>query len=146
MYHFRLALAFAVIGFVFTSRPWLRWLHTFSPEAGLVIKHVAILLAIMMLNFADPTIKLEYKTGALGIFLVYLAFMIVFNYQSKWIEESDSDHVQDQTPDGALYVRARTNLNLNPDLARLVTFVLVPFVLVFTGSRLLRRGQKLNLE
>jgi hypothetical protein len=134
------------MGFIFTSKTWLQWLHTFNPEAGLVIKHVAILLSIMMLNFADPSIKLEYKTGALGIFLVYMAFMIIFNYQSKWVEESRSSNVQDQTPDGALYVRARTNLNLNPDLARLVTFVLVPFVLVFTGSRLLRRGQKLNLE
>ena len=146
MYHFRLALAFAVIGFVFTSRPWLRWLHTFSPEVGLAIKHVAILASIMMLNFADPTIKPEYKTGAIGIFLVYLAFMIVFNYQSKWVEDAGSSNVQDQTPDGVLYLRARTNLNLNPDLARLLTFVVVPFVLVFTGSRLLRRGQKLNLE
>jgi hypothetical protein len=107
---------------------------------------IKICLAIIILNYSDNSIKLEYKTGALGIFLVYLAFMIVFNYQSKWIEESESDHVQDQTPDGALYVRARTNLNLNPDLARLLTFVLVPFVLVFAGSKLLRRGQKLNLE
>ena len=146
MYHFRLALGFAVMGLIFTSRTWLQWLHTFSPEAGLAIKHVVILLAIIILNYSDNSIKLEYKTGALGIFLVYLAFMIVFNYQSKWIEESGSGNVQDQTPDGVLYLRARTNLNLNPDLARLVTFVLVPAVLVFAGSKLLRRGQKLNLE
>jgi hypothetical protein len=146
MYHLRLALAFAAMGFIFTSRTWLKWLHTFSPETGLALKHVAILVAIIILNYLDTSIKLEYKTGALGIFLVYLAFMIVFNYQSKWVEDAGSSNVQDQTPDGVLYLRARTNLNLNPDLARIVTFVLVPFVLVITGSHLLRRGQKLNLE
>lgn len=146
MYHFRLALTFAVMGLIFTSRTWLQWLHTFSPEAGLAIKHAAILLAIIILNYSDNSIKLEYKTGALGIFLVYMAFMIIFNYQSKWVEESGSSNVQDQTPDGVIYLRARTNLNLNPDLARIVTFVLVPFILAIMGSRLLRRGQKLNLE
>jgi len=146
MYHFRLALTFAVMGLIFTSRTWLQWLNTFSPEAGLAIKHAAILLAIIILNYSDNSIKIEYKTGALGIFLVYMAFMIIFNYQSKWVEESGSSNVQDQTPDGVIYLRARTNLNLNPDLARIVTFVLVPAVLVFAGSKLLRRGQKLNLE
>ena len=103
-------------------------------------------MAIIIINYLDTSIKLEYKTGALGIFLVYMAFMIIFNYQSKWVEEAGSSNVQDQTPDGVLYLRSRTNLNLNPEVARIVTFVLVPFVLAFIGSRLLRRGQKLNLE
>ena len=146
MYNFRLAFAFAVMGFIFTSRTWLQWLNTFNPETGLALKHIAILMAIIIINYLDTSIKLEYKTGALGIFLVYMAFMIIFNYQSKWVEEAGSSNVQDQTPDGVLYLRSRTNLNLNPEVARIVTFVLVPFVLAFIGSRLLRRGQKLNLE
>ena len=94
----------------------------------------------------DPTLKLEHKTQALGVVMVLAAFNMIFNYQSEWIDESGSENVQVQTPDGALYHRARTILGLNPDMARIVVFVLVPFILVFFGSRLIRNGTKLNIN
>ena len=146
MVHLRLALAFAVAGFVFTSKSWLQWLHRLSPEQGLAIKWAAILGTIFFIDVADPTLKLEYKTQALGAVLVLAAFNIIFNYQSEWIDESGSKNVQVQTPDGALYHRARSNLGLGPEAARLLVFVLVPFMLVFFGSRLVRSGTKLNIN
>ena len=85
-------------------------------------------------------------TKAAGVFLIYVAFMMIFNYQSDWIEESGSENVGDQTADGAVYHRTREALNLSPELARLVTFVLVPFLLVFAGSRLVRNGQKVRMD
>lgn len=146
MIHLRLALAFALAGFIFTSKTWLRWLHSLGPEHGLVVKWVAILGSIILLDMVDPTLKLEHKTQALGVVMVLAAFNIIFNYQSEWISESGSYNVGVQTPDGALYHRARENMGLNPDLARLVTFVFVPFVLVLGGSKLVRNGQKLNIN
>jgi len=143
--HVRLAAAFALVGFIFTSKLWLRWLHSLGPEQGLVVKWVAILGAIFLLDFADPSLKLEHKTQALGAVMVLAAFNMIFNYQSEWIEESGSSNVQVQTPDGALYHRARTNLGLNPELARILVFVLVPFVLVFFGSRLVGIGTTLDV-
>jgi hypothetical protein len=94
----------------------------------------------------DPTLKLEHKTQALGVVMILASFNIIFNYQSEWIDESGSGNVQIQTPDGAIYHRSRTNLNLNPEMARLVTFVLVPFALVLGGSKLVRNGTKLNIN
>lgn len=146
MIHLRLALAFAFVGFVFTSKIWLRWLHGLGPEQGLIVKWVAILGTILLLDVADPTLKLEHKTQALGIVMVLAAFNMIFNYQSEWIDESGSGNVQIQTPDGALYHRARANLGLDPELARLLVFVCVPFALVFFGSRLVRNGTKVNLN
>jgi ABC-type branched-subunit amino acid transport system permease subunit len=146
MLHLRLAAAFAFVGFVFTSKTWLRWLHSLGPEHGLVVKWIAILVTIFLLDFADPTLKLEHKTQAIGVVMVLAAFNMIFNYQSEWIDESGSENVQVQTPDGALYHRARTDLGLNPEPARLFVFVLVPFLLVFFGSRLVRNGTKLNLN
>jgi hypothetical protein len=144
--HLRLAAAFAFIGFIFTSKFWLRWLHKLGPEHGLMVKWVVILGSILLLDWADPSLKLEHKTQALGVVMVLAAFNMIFNYQSEWIEDSGSGNVQVQTPDGALYRRARTILGLEPDLARLFVFVLVPFVLVFFGSRLIRNGTKLNVN
>lgn len=146
MIHLRLALAFGAAGFVFTSKLWLQWLHSLSPEQGLVAKWAAILGTIFLLDLADPTLKLEHKTQALGIVMVLAAFNMIFNYQSEWIDDSGSGNVQVQTPDGALYRRARTNLGLTPELARIAVFVLVPFVLVFFGSRLVRNGRKINID
>lgn len=146
MIHLRLALAFAVVGLVFTSRPWLRWLHSLTPEQGLIVKWSAILISIFLLDIADPSLKLEHKTQALGVVMILAAFNMIFNYQSEWIDESGSGNVQVQTPDGALYRRARANLGLNPEMARIAVFVLIPFILVFFGSRLVRNGTKLNLN
>jgi hypothetical protein len=146
MIHLKLALAFAVAGYIFTSKLWLGWLHSLGPEQGLVVKWVAILGCIFAIDLVDPTLKLEHKTQALGVVMVLAAFNIIFNYQSEWIDESGSGNVQIQTPDGALYHRARTNLGLNPDVARIIVFVLVPFVLVLGGSKLVRNGTKLNVN
>lgn len=142
----RLALAFALVGLVFTSGPWLRWLHSLGPEQGMLIKWCSILVAIFLLDYADPTLKMEHHTQALGVIMVLAAFNMIFNYQSEWIDDSGSGNVQVQTPDGALYRRARQNLGLDPEWARILVFVFVPFTLVFFGSRLVRSGKKINIE
>ena len=145
MYHLRLALGIAMVGFVFTSRTWLNLMHRLSPEVGLLIKTLAAFVSILFLYWADPSIKIVHKGQAVGILLVYTAFMMIFNYQSDWVQESGSDNVGDQTVDGAIYTRARRSLNLDPELARLVTFVLVPFIFVYFGSKFIRSGQKINV-
>ena len=146
MMHLKLALAVAFVGFVFTSRQWLQALQKLGPEPGMIAKQLSILVAIFILASADPSIKFATHHQAIGVLLVYVAFNIIFNYQSEWISDVGASNVERQTPDGAVYHRSRTNLNLNPDMARLVTFVVVPFVMVLVGSKLLRNGQKLNLD
>jgi len=146
MMHLRLALAVAFLGFVFTSRQWLQTLHKLSPETGMIAKQLSILVAIFILARADTTLQFKSHHQAVGVLLVYMAFNIIFNYQSEWINDVDASNVERQTPDGAIYHRSRTNLNLNPELARIVTFVLVPFAMVLVGSKLLRNGQNLSLN
>jgi hypothetical protein len=145
MIHLKLALTIAAVGFVFTSKPWLQWLHTFSPEVGLLIKNMVIFFVILLLDRVDETLRIEQHTQALGVLLVYLSFVIIFNYQSDWIEDSKSDNVGDQTIDGAVYHRARTTFGLSPETARLVTFVVIPFILMLLGSKFVRNGQKIDV-
>jgi hypothetical protein len=146
MIHLRLAGAIATLGLLFTSRPWLQWLHTLSPEAGLFIKHSVILLIIYILARIDPSIKFVHQSQALGALLVYVSFVMIFNYQSDWVQDAKSENVGDQTLDGVVYHRARNVLKLEPEPARILTFVVVPFLLVLAGSRLVRNGQKLNID
>jgi len=135
--HVRLASAIAVTGFIFTSRPWLRWLNTLSPEVGLLVKNVVIFLIAYGLHVFVGGVGRPH-IQALGILMVYISFTLVFNYQSRWIEEAGAPEVEKQTPDGATYERMRVTLGMSPDTARLVTFVVVPCILVFFGAKLSR--------
>lgn len=145
MRHLGLAGIIALTGFVFTSRTWLNFLDKLEPETGLLIKNAVVLFIIYMMHLVDPNVSAPH-VRAVGVFLIYTAFMMIFNYQSDWIEDSKSENVGDQTVDGAVYHRARETLNLSPELARLVTFVIVPGLLVFAGSGLVKRGQRMNLD
>jgi hypothetical protein len=145
MRHLKLASLIGVAGFIFTSKTWLNFLHKFKPETGMLVKNVAVLFLIFLAHLIDSSVSVPH-VQAMGAFLIYVAFMMIFNYQSDWIEESGSGNVGDQTVDGAVYHRARETLNLSPELARLVTFVMVPFALVFMGSRLMRNGQKVRID
>lgn len=136
----------ALAGFIFTSRPWLQFLNGLGPETGLVAKHLAILFVIFVINYVDPSIKLTHTFQAIGVLFVYMSFLLIFDYQSQWIQDAGTEHVGDQTVDGVVYHRVHNTFGLEPDTARIVAFVLVPFVLIFLGSRFIRNGQKINLD
>lgn len=144
MSHIKLAGAIALAGFVFTSRAWLQWMHTLGPEAGLFFKNLIIFLIILGLHVIDRSVN--FHRQAAGIFLIYLAFIMIFDYQSEWIKDAHAENVEKQTIDGAVYHRAKNSLNLDPEFARLVSFVIIPFFLVLFGSWLMRDGQLINLD
>lgn len=141
--HLRAASILALTGFIFTSKPWLQWLNTLSPETGLLVKNVVILLILIILHSTDSIVGSPH-IQALGVLLVYTAFTIIFDYQSGWIDDVGAQNIEHQTPDGAIYERTRTMLRLAPDSARIVTFVVVPFVLFLVGSNLIRH-QKVSI-
>jgi hypothetical protein len=142
--HVKLAGAVALAGLLFTSRTWIGWINTLGPEAGLIVKNLVIFIVIYVLNAVDGVVG-PPRRQALGYLLMFMAFNIIFNYQSGWIEDLGAENVERQTPDGAIYHRVR-GAGLGPDAARIVTFVLAPFLLFMAGSFVLKRGQKLNLD
>jgi len=142
--HARLAGAVALAGLIFTSRSWLEWINTLGPEAGLVVKNFVIFGVIFLLHFVDGLVGPPRRQAA-GFLLIYIAFDIIFNYQSGWIKDAGVENVERQTPDGAIYHRAR-GAGLGPDAARIVTFVVAPFLLFMTGSFMIGNVRKLNLD
>jgi len=136
MEHLRLASAIAAAGFIFTSRPWLQFLNRQSPEGGLLIKNIVIFLTVFSLHYVDGLVGPPHRQ-ALGILLVYTAFSMIFDYQSRWISEAGAENVGKQTSDGATYERAR--MLFSPDVSRLIVFVLIPFIFILVGSRLAKR-------
>jgi hypothetical protein len=82
--HVKLAGAVAVAGLIFTSRTWLQWINTLGPETGLIVKNVIIFFVIYILHFVDGLVG-PPRRQALGFLLMFIAFDIIFNYQSGWI-------------------------------------------------------------
>ena len=130
----KLALSVAFVGFVFTSQTWLNFLGTLGPEVGLVVKGAAILLSVLFIDKIDPSIHLIHQQyRPIDIILVYGALALIFGYSSKWVKDSGSHHVTEQTVDGAVYDRVQKETKLDPQKTRLVTFVLLPFMMVLLG-------------
>ena len=103
-------------------------------------------MSIFVLSRIDPRIKFVHHGQAVGVLLLYVAFVMIFNYQSDWIQDAKADNVSDQTIDGAIYNRSREILKLSPEMSRLVTFVVIPFVLVLVGSRLVNSKRIVNID
>lgn len=143
--HIRLAASFAVLGFIFTSKPWLKQLDKYSPEVGLIIKHFVILLSIYILAWCDPYIKFVHPHQAIGVLLIYISFVMIFNYQSGWIKDANATNVEEQTLDGVVYHRSKQLLNNEPHMARIFSFVIIPFMLVVFGSQLVHHKQNVNV-
>lgn len=134
MAQLRLALAVAFVGFVFTSQTWLNFLGTLGPEVGLGAKCLAILLSILFIDRIDPSVHLIHSQyRPVDLILVYGALALIFGYRSKWVDDSGSKAVIEQTVDGAVYDRVKKETNLDPEKTRLVTFVLLPFLIVIFG-------------
>jgi len=112
---------------------------------GLIIKHSVILLSIYILAWSDPYIKFVHHHQALGVLLLYMTFVLIFNYQSGWIKDIKAENVEEQTFDGVIYHRSKQIPNIEPQMARIVSFVIIPFILVIIGSQLVHHKQKVNL-
>lgn len=141
MTHWHLAFAMALIGYVFTSKAWLLKMKSLSPETGAVVKQLLVIATALALTKLDGRVTIGHGE-TLGVVLVYTAFVIIFNYQSAWLVDAGAPEVGEHSVDGAVYHRSREVLE--PERARLFTFVLVPFVLVAIGTKVLH-GRQVNL-
>ena len=74
--HVKLAAAVALAGLVFTSRPWISWINTLGPEAGLIVKNIVIFIVIYVLNAVDDVVG-PPRSQALGYLLMFMAFNII---------------------------------------------------------------------
>ena len=141
-----LPIVFAVIGFMFSSYAWIHFLDNLNPLQGLIVYYIIIYITLMLLQYFGliiAGIKFSTSFQSFGLLLIYYAFFIIFNYQSCWInyatgrkcEENDISNVYLQAEDGSIYY-ILNKFGIQPEHNRLITFVIMPFLLVFIGVRM----------
>jgi hypothetical protein len=151
---FQLALLFCILGGLFSSRKWILFLDTLSPRQGLVIYYTIIYTSVYLLSLTGLVIghsKITNYTHTLGIVMILFSFFIIFNWESEYINlvtksEFDTNKISNiylQSEDGATFDFYYT-LTKNQKLSRILTFIVTPFILTFSGSLLITEKIKLG--
>lgn len=159
-------ITFAVLGFIFSSRPIILAFNRLNPFQGLVVYYTIIFITLEILQYFGLIIggvKIGSFTQTLGEIMIIFAYFIIFDMESAWIQDvvnearggSDKDKKKEtkdtslgdqvldcpnvylQAEDGATYYLVGL-LVKNKEYARYITFVAVPAVLSFVGLWLTR--------
>lgn len=140
-------LALAVIGFVFTTQPFLLWYNTLSPALGLLLYYGILGVVVLLLQFLGLVvggIRFNNWVQTLGTLLLTFAFFVVVDWESCYIQQivgmdcDDSSPILFASEDGATYY-LWSQLGFGIQGARLLTYVVTPFVLALVALLMIRQ-------
>ena len=146
-----LALIIAFLGFAFSMRQWILFLDKLNPFTGLLVYYAilyAALFALSRLGLIIWKFRIKDPLQVLGALLITMAFFITVDWESPWVQivtgrTVDVSNVLYQAEDGAFWYLWSFITN-NPELLRLLTYVLTPFILTFIGVLLISKVQLLE--
>jgi len=142
-----LPIVFAILGFLFSARPWILFLDGLSPLNGLLIYYFILTITIILLEYFGliiAGIKFDSLRHTIGSMLIIFAFFIVVTWTSCYINMvtkgqcSQISNIYLQSEDGTVYY-LWSFLFKDIDTLRLLTYVITPFVLSFIGQLLITR-------
>lgn len=148
--------AFALLGYIFSSRFFILSLNQLDPLQGLLFYYAQIFVTLEVLQYFGLVIggvKMTSLSQTLGELLMIFAFFVIVDNESEWIQvvvgedtkqKQECPKVYLQAEDGATYYFWKSLTGASPDTLRLLTFVVTPAVLVsvglfLTGGKSVRR-------
>lgn len=146
-----LAFIFAIMGFIFTTRTWLKTLDKLNPIYGLIIYYIIITSFVILLEYFGLVISgIKYSTSwqTIGTILIIFSFFIVVSWESCYVNTitkgncDDVSNVYLQSEDGAVYY-FWSYFTDNLSARRILTYVVTPFILTIIGQSLIT--QKVTL-
>lgn len=139
------AVAFALIGWLLSSRAYILFLNRLTPTQGLLVYYLQIFLVLETLQWFGLVVggvRQQSILQTLGEMMILFAFFVIVDFESKWVQvvvgeetkqEQNCPVIYIQSEDGALYYMWNTLLGFPEEASRLLTFVISPAVLVFAG-------------
>lgn len=137
--------AFALLGYIFSSRKFILFLNQLNPLQGLLFYYFQIFLTLETLQYFGLVIggvKMNSIAQTIGELMIIFAFFIIVDNESEWIQivvGEDTKKKQNcpplylQAEDGATYFFWKTLTGAKPDTLRILTFIVTPILLVSTG-------------
>lgn len=151
-----LPIIFALLGFVFSSKQFIRNYNKLSPYTGLLVYYAILFIVIWVLQRVGLVIGGESFTSlrhAIGSMFVIFAFFVIVDWESCWVnyvtknhcDENKVSNVYMMSEDGALF-DLWSKVFKNKNTVRLFTYVLSPFLLCLIGLALLNTHVGPNLS
>jgi hypothetical protein len=146
-----LAFTLAFVGFVLSMHQWVLFMNMLDPFTGLLVYYAILYVALFVLSRFKLIIwKLRIKDPlqVLGALLITMAFFITVDWESPWIQvvtgnTGSVSNVLYQSEDGAFWY-LWSFITGNPEILRLLTYVLTPFILAIVGAFFVSRAQLLG--
>jgi len=144
---FKLAVVIAIMGFAFTTRPYILWLNSLSPFAGLLIYEIILygaLYTMSRMHLSLGHIEIKDWSQTIGLWLIQYAFFVTINLTSQYVQwvidgSVTAPNIFLQSEDGAAFWLFQQILPFaSMDALRILTYVITPFILVMIGGYLVR--------
>lgn len=162
--YIKFPLVMGVLGFIFSSRPWILFMDKNTPQVGLVIYYSIIFLAILFLQHIGLVVAdmpFDSIQHAFGTLLIIFSFFIIFDWESYYItlvthnESTQStqstqpppqiSNVYLQSEDGAVFDFWYNVMKLTPEQSKTMTYIITPAVLSLLGMILIR-GKRVRMS
>jgi hypothetical protein len=147
IYSVLFATLFAVLGWIFSTKKYITFLHTVNPVIGLFFYYTILYIIIFMLHYFGLNItkmhwNIHLKT--IGSLLILFSFFIVFGWESEYMCKSiNKDCGPKQSEDAAVF-HIWYSLTNDFEKSRILTYVVTPFVLVMTGMLIIFKSVHRN--
>lgn len=152
----KIVFAFAVFGYIFSSRKFILFLNNLNPIAGLAFYYFQLFVVLEILQYFGLVIggvKMTDLSQTIGQLLIIFAFFIIVDNESEWVqivvgektkEKQNCPKLYIQSEDGAVFYFWKTFITQNEEILRLLTFVVTPAILAtiglyLTGGKVVRR-------
>lgn len=152
MRKFTLPIILAVLGFLLSTRWWIKTYDKLPPYGGLVVYYIILTLTLIILETLGLVvggIKFSGIRHTIGSILIIFSFFIVVDWESCYINIvtkgncKEVSNVYFASEDGATYDLWNKLFPNKHDLNRILTYVVTPFILSFIGVTLLTGEEKL---
>lgn len=142
------AVAFALIGFLLSTRKYILAINGLTPVQGLLVYYLQVFLTLEILQFTGLVVggvRQQTMLQTFGEMLIIFAFFVIVDFESKWVQVvvGEETHQQQNCPkiyiqseDGAVYYMWNELLGFSAEASRWLTFVITPAVLVLVGLAL----------
>jgi hypothetical protein len=148
-----LAVAFAFMGFAFTSREWLLFLDGLNPAQGLIVYYAILYCCLLVLSRLELVVfgfRIKDPLQTLGLLLITFAFFITVDWESPLVQIATGRTVENVSPvlfqseDGAVWFLWQSAFPMaGAEILRVLTYVVTPLLLALAGGMLVSEKVKL---
>ena len=141
-----LAIAIAVLGFIFSTSQWLGFLNGLDAFKGFIVYYAVLYVALYALSKAGLVIfnfKIDTTQKTLGLLLITFSFFLITGWSNQYVQlvttgsMAGASNVFYQCEDGVAFWFWNTVMNVQDiEAVRYLAFVLTPFVLTLAGGLL----------